>query len=156
MLCSSPPRGMLRWLQGYLQTCLAPEPAWHHKSLQTRAATMQYVIKACVRGFSEIPTDAEFESGDLSLVMDDFNPGHGCPCLPGCFKRLTVNAKVHHTSQLYWSLQLATIRVSSGNCSTLLLPNMILVDIITLGLAEDSSCNCGIPAKSAVQIHYQQ
>lgn len=56
---------------------------------------MQYVVKACVRGFSEIPTDVEFESGDLSLVMDDFNPGHGCVCLPGYFKRLTVNAKVH-------------------------------------------------------------
>lgn len=74
---------------------LAPEPAWHQRFLYQFIAIMQYVIKACVRGFSEIPTDVEFESGDLSLVMDDFNPGHGCACLPGYFKRLTVNAKVH-------------------------------------------------------------
>lgn len=57
-------------------------------------ALLQYVVKPCVRGFSEIPTDVEFESGDLSLVMDDHNPGRGCWCLPGYFKRLTVNAKV--------------------------------------------------------------
>ncbi|KAL3150228.1 hypothetical protein ABBQ32_000087 [Trebouxia sp. C0010 RCD-2024] len=37
--------------------------------------------------------DAEFESGDVFLIMDDFNPGRGCLCLPGYFKRLTVNAK---------------------------------------------------------------
>ena len=47
-----------------------------------------------MRGFSEIPTDAEFDSGELSLVMDDHNPGRSCWCLPGYFKRLTVNAKV--------------------------------------------------------------
>ena len=77
---------------------------------------MQYVVKACVRGFSEIPTDAEFDSGDLSLVMDDFNPGRGCACVPGCFKRLTVNAKVHRISWLHLSLQLVPTDII-GNCS---------------------------------------
>lgn len=55
---------------------------------------MQYLIKPCVRGFSEMPTDNEFNSGDLALIVDDYNPGCGCPCLPACFKRLTLTAKV--------------------------------------------------------------
>ncbi len=47
-----------------------------------------------MRDFGEIPTDHEFENGELTLVMDDCNPGTSCMCLPGYFKRLTVTAKV--------------------------------------------------------------
>ena len=47
-----------------------------------------------MRDFGEIPTDHEFDNGDLTLVMDDCNPGASCMCLPGYFKRLTVTAKV--------------------------------------------------------------
>ena len=97
-----------------LGTTLTPQT-----NLELHAATMQYVVKACVRGFSEIPTDAEFESGDLSLVMDDFNPGRGCSCVPGYFKRLTVNAKVHRKKCLHLLLQLAATGVNSGICCCL-------------------------------------
>ena len=54
---------------------------------------LQYVVKPCVRGFGEIPTDQEFDNGEMTLVLDDCNPGTSC-CLPGYYKRLTVTAKV--------------------------------------------------------------
>ncbi len=41
-----------------------------------------------------MPTDNEFNAGELSLVVDDYNPGCDCLCLPGCYKRLTLTAKV--------------------------------------------------------------
>ena len=57
-------------------------------------SVMQYEVKPCVRGFGEIPTDQEFDNGDLTLVMDDANPGRSCICCPGYYKRLTITAKV--------------------------------------------------------------
>ena len=41
-----------------------------------------------------MPTDHEFSAGELSLIVDDYNPGCDCLCLPGCYKRLTLTAKV--------------------------------------------------------------
>lgn len=41
-----------------------------------------------------MPTDNEFSAGELSLIVDDYNPGCDCLCLPGCYKRLTLTAKV--------------------------------------------------------------
>ncbi|KAA6419767.1 MAG: hypothetical protein FRX49_10300 [Trebouxia sp. A1-2] len=53
----------------------------------------EYTVKPCVRDFGEIPTDHEFDNGELTLVMDDCNPGTRCLCLPGFYKRLTITAK---------------------------------------------------------------
>ena len=122
------------------QTYFAPEPAWHLRFRHLRAAIMQYVVKACVRGFSEIPTDTEFENGDLSLVMDDFNPGRGCACLPGYFKRLTVNAKVNKP-QATAPLVSAICSNICGLCyvqllSKLLSKAILCLDIFTLLLAK--------------------
>ena len=47
-----------------------------------------------------MPTDHEFNAGELSLVVDDYNPGCDCFCLPGCYKRLTLTAKVQPKSCL--------------------------------------------------------
>lgn len=55
---------------------------------------LQYLVKPCVRGFSEMPNDHEFDSGELSLVVDDYNPGCDCFLFPCCYKRLTLTAKV--------------------------------------------------------------
>jgi len=57
-------------------------------------AVLQYLVKPCVRDFGEIPTDHEFDNGEVTLVMDDCNPGTRCLCLPGFYKRLTITAKV--------------------------------------------------------------
>ena len=57
-------------------------------------AVLQYMVKPCVRDFGEIPTDHEFDNGEVTLVMDDCNPGTRCLCLPGFYKRLTITAKV--------------------------------------------------------------
>ena len=55
---------------------------------------LQYLIKPCVRGFGEMPTDHEFDAGELSVIVDDYNPGCNCLLLPCCYKRLTLTAKV--------------------------------------------------------------
>jgi len=60
----------------------------------TMNGVLQYVVKPCVRDFGEIPTDHEFDNGEVTLVMDDCNPGTRCLCLPGFYKRLTITAKV--------------------------------------------------------------
>ena len=57
-------------------------------------AVLQYIVKPCVRDFGEIPTDHEFDNGEVTLVMDDCNPGTRCLCVPGFYKRLTITAKV--------------------------------------------------------------
>ena len=122
--CAAPLREVYR--TGYQAICRCVFACdWRH--LHLRAAIMQYVVKACVRGFSEIPTDAEFESGDLSLVMDDFNPGRGCTCVPGYFKRLTVNAKVIHKLRLHLSPQSAATWCQCWNLQQLLSPDTILL-----------------------------
>ena len=52
-----------------------------------------------------MPTDNEYSAGELSLIVDDYNPGCDCLCLPGCYKRLTLTAKVIlHLDQLPCSL----------------------------------------------------
>lgn len=76
---------MLLWSQTAYQCRLTPFDS---------LLLLQYLVKPCVRGFAEMPTDHEFGAGDLSLVVDDYNPGCDCLCLPGCFKRLTLTAKV--------------------------------------------------------------
>lgn len=55
---------------------------------------LQYLIKPCVRGFGEMPNDHEFDSGELSVIVDDYNPGCNCLIFPCCYKRLTLTAKV--------------------------------------------------------------
>jgi hypothetical protein len=56
---------------------------------------VQYLVKPCVRGFGEMPTDAEYDAGELSLAVDDFAMGcKFCMFWPGCFAKLTVTAKV--------------------------------------------------------------
>ncbi|DBB06936.1 TPA: hypothetical protein ACH3X3_009587 [Trebouxia sp. C0006] len=57
----------------------------------------EYAVKPCVRDFGEIPTDHEFDNGEVTLVMDDCNPGTRCLCLPGYYKRLTITAKEQQT-----------------------------------------------------------
>lgn len=85
----------------------------------------EYIVKPCVRGFSEIPTDAEFESGDVFLIMDDFNPGRGCLCLPGYFKRLTVNAKVYMSANPSSDLSLQLAAAWWTLPAQLLLPKVL-------------------------------
>ena len=78
---------------------------------------LQYLIKPCVRGFSEMPTDNEFNSGDLALIVDDYNPGCACPCLPTCFKRLTLTAKVRTPTEVpHLYAEAATLPLSSQTC----------------------------------------
>ncbi|KAL0053053.1 hypothetical protein WJX82_000208 [Trebouxia sp. C0006] len=64
----------------------------------------EYAVKPCVRDFGEIPTDHEFDNGEVTLVMDDCNPGTRCLCLPGYYKRLTITAK-DRNSKLSFTLE---------------------------------------------------
>ncbi len=66
-----------------------------------------------------MPTDNEYSAGELSLIVDDYNPGCDCLCLPGCYKRLTLTAKVIlYLDQLPCSLdkfkQLVLIKLPQG------------------------------------------
>ena len=64
------------------------------------------MVKPCVRGFGELPSDNEFDAGELSLAVDDYNPGCASfMCFPCCYNRLTLTCKVRTVLRL-WSLLL--------------------------------------------------
>ena len=63
------------------------------------------MVKPCVRGFGELPPDNEFDAGELSLAVDDYNPGCASfMCFPCCYNRLTLTCKVRNVqqSQVCW------------------------------------------------------
>ncbi|DBA82803.1 hypothetical protein WJX77_009020 [Trebouxia sp. C0004] len=110
----------------------------------------EYLVKPCVRGFAEMPTDNEFSAGELSLIVDDYNPGCDCLCLPGCYKRLTLTAK-----DKYNGLSFTMERPRGCPCPFLCWPfNCTIINPLkmfvrstdgdVLGYAEQSTqcCNC--------------
>ncbi len=96
MLLPSAPRGKLQFqLSDCLaRTCLKCSDCKKVPHCLKMGIVLQYIVKPCVRDFGEIPTDHEFDNGEVTLVMDDCNPGTRCLCLPGFYKRLTITAKV--------------------------------------------------------------
>ena len=96
MLLPSAPRSKLQLqLSNCLaRTCLKWSDCKKRPHCHNLGAVLQYNVKPCVRDFGEIPTDHEFDNGEVTLVMDDCNPGTRCLCLPGFYKRLTITAKV--------------------------------------------------------------
>jgi len=95
-LLPSAPRGKLQFqLSDCLaRTCLKCSDCKKVPHCLKMGIVLQYIVKPCVRDFGEIPTDHEFDNGEVTLVMDDCNPGTRCLCLPGFYKRLTITAKV--------------------------------------------------------------
>ena len=62
---------------------------------------LQYMVKPCVRGFGELPSDNEYDAGELSLAVDDYNPGCASfMCFPCCYNRLTLTCKVRAEQEL--------------------------------------------------------
>jgi len=96
VLLPSAPRGKLQFqLSDCLaRTCLKCSDCKKVPHCLKMGIVLQYIVKPCVRDFGEIPTDHEFDNGEVTLVMDDCNPGTRCLCLPGFYKRLTITAKV--------------------------------------------------------------
>jgi len=96
VLLPSAPRGKLQFqLSDCLaRTCLKCSDCKKVPHCLKMGIVLQYIVKPCVRDFGKIPTDHEFDNGEVTLVMDDCNPGTRCLCLPGFYKRLTITAKV--------------------------------------------------------------
>ncbi|KAL3157951.1 hypothetical protein ABBQ32_012351 [Trebouxia sp. C0010 RCD-2024] len=110
----------------------------------------EYLVKPCVRGFGELPNDHEFDAGELSLVVDDYNPGCNCLCFPCCYKRLTLTAKDKYNGLSFTMERPRTCPIPflcwPFNC-TILCPLKLFVrstDGDVLGYAEQVTkcCNC--------------